>query len=339
MTITLSQEEKDRQGVVSLDDEVWKNIPFYSQYEASSHGRIRRKTNPEKIIHGNKTKTTKGYYRSIVATSDDLVKKTTGIHRLICLAFHPLPYNFSFVVYEPNHKDGNKLNNHKNNLEWVTRSQNVLHAFETGLCQVGIRVEAKNIKTGQVYQYNSLSAAARAFNKPRAVLRNIMSQHRETPYDGQWIFKLDVSSDRKLKRHQAREVIVKDYTTGEVTVYRDSASAGDATGVKILTVNFRVSPYNKMKERYSLISGYVFKALSDKTPWPEYSKEEAIQSREEYLSRGKKKLEVTDLQLNTTKIYDQIDDFAEEVGRDKSTIYGAIRNDRLVKWRYRLRLI
>ena len=32
-----------------------------------------------------------------------------------------------------NHIDGNKLNNHVSNLEWLSQKQNVKHSFETGL--------------------------------------------------------------------------------------------------------------------------------------------------------------------------------------------------------------
>lgn len=43
-----------------------------------------------------------------------------------------------------NHKDGNKLNSHISNFEWVTTSQNVQHAWDTGLNQVAIGENASN---------------------------------------------------------------------------------------------------------------------------------------------------------------------------------------------------
>jgi len=51
------------------------------------------------------------------------------IHRLVAMAFIPNPNDLEQV----NHIDGNKLNNSPNNLEWVSRSDNVKHAFRIGL--------------------------------------------------------------------------------------------------------------------------------------------------------------------------------------------------------------
>lgn len=50
--------------------------------------------------------------------------KPYGIHRLVAQMFIPNPYNKK----EINHKDWDKLNNNINNLEWVNRSENMIHA-------------------------------------------------------------------------------------------------------------------------------------------------------------------------------------------------------------------
>jgi hypothetical protein len=45
-----------------------------------------------------------------------------------------------------NHKDGNKLNSHISNLEWLTTTENVKHAWRTGLNRTAIGEDAKNSK-------------------------------------------------------------------------------------------------------------------------------------------------------------------------------------------------
>ena len=77
-------------------------------------------------------------------------KRTTLlVHRLIAQAFIPNPENKPQI----NHKDGNPLNNHISNLEWMTASENNEHSRNTGLVdyhtekQKSIRV-ANGKKTG-----------------------------------------------------------------------------------------------------------------------------------------------------------------------------------------------
>lgn len=69
----------------------------------------------------------KGYkYISLKHTNSIL--SCPKVHKLVMLAFIGCQDNMQI-----NHKDGNKSNNHLNNLEYVTNEENRVHALENGL--------------------------------------------------------------------------------------------------------------------------------------------------------------------------------------------------------------
>lgn len=81
-------------------------------------------------------------------------------HRLVALAFIPNPKNKP----EINHIDGNPQNNHISNLEWVTRSENNLHAYRVNkrkhIPYKTIKVLQIDCKTNQVINsFNSITEA------------------------------------------------------------------------------------------------------------------------------------------------------------------------------------
>ena len=119
--------------------EIWKSIKGYEGlYEVSNLGNVRsvdRTVNTAlnhgtRIVKGKIIKpilTNKGYFQ--VCLSKECKLKYASIHRLVAEAFIDNPENLPVV----NHKDGNKLNNRVDNLEWCTYQYNHWHARENGL--------------------------------------------------------------------------------------------------------------------------------------------------------------------------------------------------------------
>lgn len=113
---------------LDTENEIWLPIEEVNgKYEVSNKGNVRNSTSG-KILKANLD--LMGY--PIVIISDlHYTRFTRTIHRLVAKYFCD-GYAEGLVV---NHKDGNKTNNHYTNLEWVTQSENVKHAFSIGLAK------------------------------------------------------------------------------------------------------------------------------------------------------------------------------------------------------------
>ena len=114
-------------------NEIWKPIEGYEElYEVSNTGKVRsrdRKT-LRGVRKGRKLKPAlihQGYY--MVSLCKGSVVKKARVNRLVAEAFCEKRNGCDQV----NHKDGNKLNNNAENLEWCTKSENMIHAYRSGL--------------------------------------------------------------------------------------------------------------------------------------------------------------------------------------------------------------
>lgn len=113
-----------------MKDEVWKDIPNYEGlYQVSNLGNVKSLNYKKKGISKElKPVLYFGKYKS-VSLFKNQIKKVFLVHRLVAITFIPNNEDKPFV----NHKDGNKLNNIVENLEWVTNSENQIHAHKMKL--------------------------------------------------------------------------------------------------------------------------------------------------------------------------------------------------------------
>lgn len=95
-------------------------------YAACEDGSIISKTTKKPM----KTALDKDGYVCLSLRNSGTSYSKFGVHRLLMIAFNPVE---GMERLEVNHKDGNKLNNSLDNLEWVTTQENLTHARETGL--------------------------------------------------------------------------------------------------------------------------------------------------------------------------------------------------------------
>ena len=104
----------------------WIPIKGYERYEVNKKGDIRY--SPTGKIR-KRNVANNGYCMVLLRDLNTKKFKNLSVHRLVAEAFIPNPDNLPVV----NHKDGNKLNNSVDNLEWATRSENSKHSYRTGL--------------------------------------------------------------------------------------------------------------------------------------------------------------------------------------------------------------
>lgn len=112
----------------------------------------------------------KGYLRVVIG------KKRYFVHRLVAERYVPNPDGKDQI----NHKDGNKLNNNADNLEWVTNQENRDHAILNNLHMCGERcpwskLTQKDVDYIRDHRDMTKTALAEMFGVSRATIRDIQN--------------------------------------------------------------------------------------------------------------------------------------------------------------------
>ena len=206
------------------NNEVWKIIYYNNQplnYSVSNKGQVKNNKNGY-ILKGG---VYDGYRAVSIAITPGQMKHLR-INRLVAQAFIPNPLNKPYV----NHKDGNRMNNNVENLEWVTPSENSIHAYQTGL-----RYNAKKKKVNQynlqgkyMMTFESLHEAELQTGTPQSKITEACQLTRRTAGEYQWrYFEGEINDIEPIQQRKNIKKKVGQYTlNGDLIAVYDSYRAG-----------------------------------------------------------------------------------------------------------------
>ena len=164
-------------------NEVWKDIDGFAGYQVSNRGRVRTHnkityTQHHGVRHWRDrilSQKIRKDNRALVDLWRDGKPHSKYVHRLVAEAFVPNTIGKNATV---NHIDGDKCNNHADNLEWLTLADNILHGFESGLytAQVACVLMDKN---NQTRQFRSRSEASRFLGRSDGYIESVITHNRK----------------------------------------------------------------------------------------------------------------------------------------------------------------
>lgn len=183
-------------------EEIWKDIPNYKGYQASNLGRIRTYN---KITYTKKHGVR--HWKNKILKFKEKVPKSHGKHQgkygtgyrvdlwkdgkaktfLVCrLVATTFLENLIDTDMTINHKDGNRLNNNINNLEWLSRKDNIIHGYENGLYSNQKSVLIIDKKNNNHNYFNSLSKASEFIGKNKKYLSCQISRGKFKNKEYEW---------------------------------------------------------------------------------------------------------------------------------------------------------
>jgi hypothetical protein len=172
------------------NEEIWRQIDDFN-YEVSDRGNIRN-TKTQKIL----IPSIKNGYQMV-----HINHKSYTLHRLIAQIFIQNPDNKNKV----NHKDGNKLNNITDNLEWVTQKENVQHSVDNKLIQPKLRpVKQFTLDGIFIKEYESIQAASNIVEKTTRAIEKVCNRVNKTAGGFTWQFSNPV---QQCDINQAKDII------------------------------------------------------------------------------------------------------------------------------------
>ena len=168
-----------------MEEEIWKDVVGYEGlYQISNTGRVKTFWLGTKSDGFLRPFINNSGYKTVHLTNQLKQKKAFLIHRLVGVMFIE---KILQELDEINHKDGNKLNNKPENLEWVTHFNQMQHAHQTGLIDYSKRrgdkcwkakltwEQVREIREAHIPWKMSFSMLAEKYNVSRGTIAFIVA--------------------------------------------------------------------------------------------------------------------------------------------------------------------
>lgn len=182
--------------------EIWREIPGFPGYEASTFGHLRtywyrvrnkigRGSHRERWDYPRPLSASPkecGHLHTNLYCALDGKRYTRSVQVLVATTFLPLPDDFNEVDYTVDHiKSGSegKLDNSVWNLQWLSRADNIRKAYRDGVCDSRIQRQCRPVMiqdrwTGEWIYYDSIKDAANDLGVVQSTLSHAVSDGRNT---------------------------------------------------------------------------------------------------------------------------------------------------------------
>ena len=218
----------------------WKNIRYAPTYLVSNMGTVKNKHGRELLINYDRLKKTKT--RARVGLTVDKTNKLYYLHRIVAEHFIENSENLP----EVNHKDGNFYNNSHENLEWISKIDNMRHARSLKLIQTfKTKIKVTDVKTNKITIYESLTECSTQLGVSKSQISKYCRKKIENK-----IYKFEYEDSKRRVLQDDNKLVWKEYPKNKIYFVSNTGEIKHKNG-NILSG--------------SLINGYRFVTLSDKT--------------------------------------------------------------------------
>ena len=292
-------------------DDFWVQIPGFPGYMVSESGKVIDMAANYCLIEKTTGEYNWYYLERIGVTVHTHVIKARAFIRTTSFKLHV------------NHIDGNKRNNDNDNLEWVTPSGNLLHAYITGLRKDNIGVNVYDVDSGKFMEFYSLTEAAKNIHTKASCLSRYLNSERISLFNDSFvvgrltenIYELRDKIVSTFRNGFSKPVAVLDVKSNKETHYGSMSLAAKHFGVSVGSVNHYLKHPNKVFQgrKYRYLTELTGKMISQET------------RRYTNMNRRKpNRVRVNDLTTGRSSEYDSLEKFAIERGQKKATVQKAV---------------